>query len=73
MKLTETERERLTDGVLKIQSVRASLDHVEKSKIPQREEIDECLQKIDHSFRESLGYARPTLTIPTRKKDKPKT
>ena len=71
MKLTETERERLTDSVLKIQSVRASLDHVAKSKIPQREEIDACLQKIDLSFRESLGYVRPNVTLPAAKKDIP--
>jgi len=57
LKLTETERERITDGVLKIQSVRASLDHIAKSKIPEREEIDTCLEGVDHSFRRALGYA----------------
>ena len=58
MKLTETERERITDSVLKIQSVRASLEHVEKSKIPNQEKIDECLKHIDESFRAALGYRR---------------
>ena len=58
MKLTEMERERISDGVLKIQSVRASLDHVGKSKIPKREEVEACLENVDRSFRESLGYAR---------------
>jgi hypothetical protein len=72
MKLTETERERLSDSVLKIQSVRASLDHVAKSKIPEHEEIDACLRRIDRSFRESLGYVRPTAAIPGGRKDKSK-
>jgi len=56
MKLTETERERITDSVLKIQSVRASLDQVEKSKIDQREEIEACLEVVDQNFRQALGY-----------------
>jgi hypothetical protein len=58
MKLTKTERERITDSVLKIQSVRASLEHVEKAKIPKQEEIEACLEDVDHSFREALGYIR---------------
>jgi hypothetical protein len=59
MKLTPTERERITDGVLKIQSVRASLDHVAKSKIPHADDIDECLEGVDERFREALGYVKP--------------
>ena len=59
MKLTETERERITDNVLKIQSVRASLDHVEKSKIPNGAEVEACLEAADKSFRQALGYAKP--------------
>src|SRR4051812_18206579 len=58
MKLTDTERERITDSVLKIQSVRASLDHVEESKIPKHAEIDECLESVDVSLRQALGYIR---------------
>lgn len=56
MKLTQTERERITDGVLKIQSVRASLEHVDKSKIPNEQGVDECLATVDHHLREALGY-----------------
>jgi hypothetical protein len=58
MKLTPTERERITDGVLKIQSVRATLDHLDKSKISQSQEIEECLETVDESFREALGYRK---------------
>jgi hypothetical protein len=60
MKLTEAERERISDGVLKIQSVRASLDHVGKSKIGNREEIEECLEDVDDRLREALGYRQPS-------------
>jgi hypothetical protein len=58
MKLNEMEVERITDSVLKIQSIRASLDHIAKSKIPRREEIESCLETVDDSFREALGYQR---------------
>ena len=64
MKLTETERERITDGVLKIQSVRDSLDYVGPSKIPKRQEIEECLQSVDFNFRQALGYARSDSPSP---------
>jgi hypothetical protein len=58
MKLTTVERERITDSVLKIQSVRASLDQVDEEKIPKRDEMEECLEGVDHGLREVLGYAR---------------
>jgi hypothetical protein len=67
------ERERITDSVLKIQSVRASLEHIGKSTIPKRDEVEDCLESVDRSFRESLGYLRsqsPASTTPPDKKDK---
>jgi len=67
MELTKTERERITDSVLKIQSVRDSLDHVGKSKIPKREEIEMCLASADIGFREALGYLRPESETATKK------
>ena len=39
MKLTDVERERITDSMLKIQSIRLSLDEVEEGKIPHVDEI----------------------------------
>jgi hypothetical protein len=66
MKLTETERERITDSALKIQSVRASLDRVGKSKIPKREEVENCLDNVDHVFREALGYTRSDADYPPK-------
>ena len=59
MKLTTTERERIADGVRKIQSVRASLDHIAKSKIPHGNEVEDCLEDVDEHFREALGYRKP--------------
>jgi|HubBroStandDraft_6_1064221.scaffolds.fasta_scaffold441662_1 hypothetical protein len=63
MKLNAAERERITDSVLKIQSVRASLEQVDEEKIPKRDEMEECLEGVDHGLREALGYVR--------RKDKP--
>jgi len=59
MKLTAAERERLTDGVLKIQSVKASLKKVEKGKIPNEDDIAQCLESADESLRQALGYKGP--------------
>ncbi len=53
--LTLAERERITDSVLKIQSVRNSLEHVGDEKIPAREEIENCLESADNSLRTALG------------------
>ena len=58
MKLTTVERERITDSVLKIQSVRASLEQVDGNKIPRREQIDACLHDVDLGLRAILGYVR---------------
>ena len=54
--LTLAERERISDSVLKIQSVRNSLDQLDEKKIPAKEEIDTCLESADHSLRAVLGY-----------------
>ena len=55
-KLSNVDRERVTDSVLKIQSVRASLNEVEEGKIAKRDEMEECLEGVDHGLREVLGY-----------------
>ena len=66
MRLTPVERERITDSMLKIQSVRASLDEMDQSKIPNSEEIGECLASADRSLKEALGYSRPPATEKNR-------
>jgi hypothetical protein len=32
---------------------------MEKSKIPNKDEVEECLENVDETFREALGY-RPS-------------
>jgi len=58
MKISNVERERITDSVLKIQSVRASLERVDEKKIPKLDEMEECLDGVDRGLREVLGYPR---------------
>ena len=58
MKLTTVEREKITDGMLKIQSARATLNKVDNSKIPNAGEIEVCLENANQSLKEALGYAK---------------
>lgn len=51
MYLTRVEREAITDSVLKIQSIQASLDQVDEAKIPDMEEIHICLKTAHKSLR----------------------
>jgi hypothetical protein len=58
MKLTSAERERITDSMLKIQSVRDSLNELNGGKIPNVDEIESCLDSADHQLKVALGYVR---------------
>jgi len=62
MALTTVEREKITDSALKIQSVRASLDHMDETKIPEFDELQDCLESADKNLRLALRDA------PARKK-----
>jgi hypothetical protein len=53
--LTAVEREAITDSMLKIQSVQASLEQVEEDKIPDLEAIEECLSSAHSNLRSALG------------------
>jgi len=53
MALTRLEREKITDGMLKIQSARASLEEVDGNKIPEYQDLEECLEDAD----KNLGIA----------------
>ncbi len=61
MSLTKMEREAITDSMLKIQSIQASLAQVDHAKIDGIDEIHECLDNADSSFRHALkhGPAKP--------------
>lgn len=59
MPLTKLEREVITDSMLKIQSIQASLDQIEEAKIPDHDEIESCLEDADKSFRVALRDDSP--------------
>jgi hypothetical protein len=60
MPLTRLEREAITDSVLKIQSIQASLKQVEVTKIPDRQEIESCLESADKNLRVALREPKST-------------
>ena len=54
MALTRLEREIITDSMLKIQSVQASLEQLDEVKLLDRPEIDSCLESASTSLRVAL-------------------
>ena len=50
MALTRVERERITDSQLKLQSVSNSLKRVDPEKMPDFDEIKECLEDAEKSL-----------------------
>jgi hypothetical protein len=54
MPLTRLEHEVITDSMLKIQSIQASLAHIDEVKLPDIVEINTCLAAANNSFREVL-------------------
>jgi hypothetical protein len=59
MPLTTLEREAITDSMLKIQSVQASLDQIDGSKVPDIDEIHNCLRSANKSFSNALRSGVP--------------
>jgi hypothetical protein len=57
MQLSQEERARIKDSTHKIQSVNDSLAHVDPAKIPEIEEIKDCLQDSDKALRRVLQTA----------------
>ncbi len=58
MPLSRVEREAITDSVLKIESIQASLEQVDESKVPEVGEIQECLEQSDQKLRGVLKESR---------------
>ncbi len=54
MPLTKVEREKITDSVLKLQSVRASLENMDDSKIPDLKSVESCLKDADKNLTAAL-------------------
>ena len=52
--LTKLEREVITDSMLKIESVEASLSQIDGSKLPDGKEIQGCLRMARRNFRDAL-------------------
>jgi hypothetical protein len=59
MQLSNVDRERMQDSMLKIQSIRASLGAIDDGKIPNASAVHECLNAADESLKEALGYKKP--------------
>ena len=64
MALTLLEREAITDSVLKIQSIQASLSHIDDAKVPDMNEIHECLDNAHGRLRQVLRSANWRKTLP---------
>ena len=56
MRLTKLEREVITDSMLKIQSIQASLNQIDETKLLDSEEIQSCLRSANKSFRAALEF-----------------
>ena len=65
--LTKLEREVITDSMLKIGSIQASLRQIDGSKIPDSEEIQGCLQLAGNNFRDALKSGVPKERRPPKK------
>jgi len=63
MKLTKVERERITDGMLKIQGAKASLEGVDETKVHDFQGIQECLEEANDNLRSALTASRSKPTI----------
>jgi hypothetical protein len=59
MPLTKLEREVITDSMLKIQSIQASLSQIDEAKLINADEIHSCLRSANKSFRTALRDGSP--------------
>lgn len=54
MNLTKSEREKITDSMLKIQSASGVLEEFDDAKIPHVEDIQHCLKDADKTLQLAL-------------------
>ena len=59
MPLTKLEREVITDSMLKIQSIQASLNQIDEAKLADGHEIHSCLKTASKSFLAALKAGDP--------------
>ncbi|HEY3827293.1 MAG TPA: hypothetical protein VGL82_22220 [Bryobacteraceae bacterium] len=62
MALTRLERERITDSRLKLQSAARTLNHIDPKKVPDLDEIQDCLEDAEESLRTSLRSSKSERT-----------
>ena len=65
MELTKTDRAKITDTVHSIQLAQASLIDIDETKVPEVDEIQECLDGADKNLRRALRQA-PVKKKPQR-------
>jgi hypothetical protein len=65
MELTKTDRAKITDTVHSIQLAQASLIDIDETKVPEVDEIQECLDGADKNLRRALRQA-PAKKKPQR-------
>lgn len=58
MQLSRVEHEAITDSVLKIESIQASLEQLDEGRIPELGEIHNCLELSDRKLRSVLRGSR---------------
>jgi hypothetical protein len=54
MNLTRSEREKITDSMLKIQSASGVLDEFDETRIPHVENVQNCLKDADKTLQQAL-------------------
>jgi len=59
MALTKLEREVITDSMLKVQSIQASLNQIDGAKLVDSDAIHSCLKTANKSFRTALRDSSP--------------
>ena len=64
MDLSKTDRAKITDSVHSIQLAQASLVNIDETKVPEVNEIQECLDGADRNLRRALRQA-PAKKKPT--------
>jgi hypothetical protein len=58
MALTRSERERVTDVRLKLQSAADSLKRIDPKKVPDHDDIEDCLEDADKSLGSALRSSK---------------
>ena len=64
MALTRLERERISDSRMKLQSAANSLSHIDPGKVPDFDDIQDCLEDAEKSLAGALRSSKDTSKDP---------